>query len=312
MDEESEIFKELVPLLRVQPELEQLCRFGAQWASPHGPEPDGWAPFHIVTAGSCLLDAGERTAIPLTAGDVAVLPHGGPHTVRALPTATGRAVALRVEHRLHDDIVLKSNVEGEAETKLICGRLRFEHAHRNMVLAALPDVIVLAGAANGDAARVARLVELMQAELEEDRIGAAPIASGLASSLMIFVLRSHLETAGTGRGILALLTRRQTARALAVMLADPAHPWTLDELAELARTSRATLVRQFQTAVDMAPVAFLADLRLNLARSRIRASHTPLAIIAEEVGYQSETAFSRAYQRHYGIAPGGDRKARTE
>jgi AraC family transcriptional activator of mtrCDE len=30
----------LAPLLRVRPQLQQLCRFGAQWASDHPPESD--------------------------------------------------------------------------------------------------------------------------------------------------------------------------------------------------------------------------------------------------------------------------------
>jgi AraC family transcriptional activator of mtrCDE len=83
---EAEIFSELAPLLRVRPELQQICRFGAQWGSEHGPEAGGWAPFHIVTYGACLLDVGDRIGIELKAGDAAVLPHGGPHTVRALPS----------------------------------------------------------------------------------------------------------------------------------------------------------------------------------------------------------------------------------
>jgi AraC family transcriptional activator of mtrCDE len=93
------------------------------------------------------------------------------------------------------------------------------------------------------------------------------------------------------------------------MLHEPARPWTLDELAAHANTSRATLVRQFQTAVNMAPAAYLAQLRLSIARGRIRASRTPLAAIAEDVGYQSETGFARAYQRQFGIAPSADRSA---
>jgi len=92
------------------------------------------------------------------------------------------------------------------------------------------------------------------------------------------------------------------------MLAEPARNWMLDELAARANTSRATLVRLFRSAANMAPLTFLAELRLTLARHRILASNTPLAEIAEEVGYQSETAFSRAYQRRFGIAPGADRK----
>jgi AraC family transcriptional activator of mtrCDE len=125
---------------------------------------------------------------------------------------------------------------------------------------------------------------------------------------MMFVLRTHFESELADQGILALLARRQTARALAGMLTEPARDWTLDELAKRANTSRATLVRLFRNTVDAPPLAFLAELRLNLARHRILATNTPLPVIAEEVGYQSDTAFSRAYHRRFGIAPGADRK----
>jgi AraC family transcriptional activator of mtrCDE len=255
-----------------------------------------------------LLDAADRIGIRLDAGDVAVLPHGSPHTVRALPTAGGPVSVLRVYRRLHDEVVVKTNVEGEPDTKLICGRLCFEHADDNLVLAALPAVVVLRSTAGPDAVRLRHLVDAIQAELEEDRLGAALIAATLASSLMMIVLRTQLESEREANGILALLARRQTARALAAMLAEPGRGWTLDELAKRASTSRATLVRLFRNAVRTAPLAFLAELRLSLARHRMLATSTPLAVIAEEVGYQSETAFSRAYRRRFGVAPGADRR----
>jgi AraC family transcriptional regulator, activator of mtrCDE len=242
---EAEIFSDLAPLLRVRPELQQICRFGAQWGSEHGPEASGWAPFHIVTYGACLLDVGDRIGIELKAGDAAVLPHGGPHTVRALPSAVGPTTVVRVDRRQNDELLVKSNIEGEPDTKLVCGRLRFEHAHGNMVLVALPPVVVLQAAGGPDAARLLRIVETIQAELEDDRLGAAVVAASLATSLMMFVLRAHFESGRESQGILALLAKRQTARALTSMLAELARDWTLDELAERASTSRATLVRQF-------------------------------------------------------------------
>jgi AraC family transcriptional activator of mtrCDE len=142
---------------------------------------------------------------------------------------------LRVDRRLNDELLVKSNIEGEPDTKLVCGRLRFEHAHDNMVLVALPPVVVLQAAGGPD----------IQAELEDDRLGAAVVAASLATSLMMFVLRAHFESGRESQGILALLAKRQTARALTSMLAELARDWTLDELAERASTSRATLVRQF-------------------------------------------------------------------
>jgi len=81
MQDDAEIFQELAPLLRVRPELKDICKFGAQWASENPPQASGWAAFHIVTLGRCLLDAGDQIGIPLEARYVAILPHGGPPQV---------------------------------------------------------------------------------------------------------------------------------------------------------------------------------------------------------------------------------------
>ena len=309
MYDEAEIFRELAPLLRVRPEIKDICRFGAQWASQHDAQARGWAAFHIVTFGGCLLDGGDRVGIPLKAGDAVILPHGGPHTVRARPTMPGPATLIRIARRLHDEILIKTNVDGEPDTKIICGRLFFEHARGNMVLAALPSVVVLAADRGSEGARLRAIIETISAELEEDRLGAAVVAASLASSLMIFAFRAHFEAARGSGGILALLAAPQTARALAAMLTELDRDWTLGDLAMQASASRATLVRLFQAAVSVAPLAFLAELRLTVARHRILSSNSPLKLIAEDVGYQSEAAFSRAYRRRFGQPPRSDRKA---
>jgi AraC family transcriptional activator of mtrCDE len=57
----------LAPLLRVRPELQQLCRFGAQWSSDHSSEAEGWAPFHFVTQGTCIIELSGRSIL-LSAG----------------------------------------------------------------------------------------------------------------------------------------------------------------------------------------------------------------------------------------------------
>lgn len=94
----------------------------------------------------------------------------------------------------------------------------------------------------------------MQSELEDDRPGAIAVTTAVSLAVMLIVLRAHLFVAALQQGVLALLARPQTARALPGMLKHPARSWTLDDLAEESRTSRATLVRQFQAAVSMAPV----------------------------------------------------------
>ena len=300
----------LAPLLRVQPELQQICRFGAQWASDHAAEAGHWAPFHLVTAGSCSIDLAEGgRPILLSAGDIAVLPHGSRHTVRGTGTPIGACGDFGIRARALGPFALKTNTDSEPEAQLVCGRLRFGLAHHNLILAALPEVIVVSSRGNGAAEpRLGTLVAMIQEEVEGGHPGALAVATDLASALLIMVVRAHLEREGTQSGILRLLAHRQAAGALTAMLSDPARKWMLDSLAACASTSRASLVRMFHQTVGQSPLAFLAGLRLELARSKLSTSPLSVASIAAEVGYGSESALSRAYYRRFGSRPGEARK----
>jgi AraC family transcriptional regulator, activator of mtrCDE len=86
------------------------------------------------------------------------------------------------------------------------------------------------------------------------------------------------------------------------MLRIPAHPWALDELAAEAHVSRATLVRIFRREGDIAPLGFLSELRRGLARHRLSSTTGTLAQVAAAVGYDSESAFVRAFRKRYGFA----------
>jgi AraC-like DNA-binding protein len=230
----ADVLDVLLSLLRVRPELRQVCRFGPQWTSDHAAESDRWAPFHLVTQGTCVIELdGPGRTVALSAGDAVVLPHGTPHVVRGATMPAGVRGPFGIHTGPAGAISLASNTGGEPETQLICGRLRFDLAHDNLVLA-----------------------------------------------------------------------HRQAAWAVAAMLDDPARSWTLNELAARAHASRASLVHMFQRTARLAPLAFLAELRLELARRKLSSSVLPVAAIAEAVGYKSESAFSRAFHRHFGVRPG--------
>jgi AraC family transcriptional activator of mtrCDE len=302
----SDTLSALAPLLRVRPELQQVCRFGAQWASEHDRQTNRWVPFHFVTHGACVIElSGIDRSIPISAGDVAVLPHGTPHSVRGSTTPKEARGPFDIESRPIGTVDLKSNTDGKPETQFVCGRLRFELAHDNLVLAALPDAIVVSAAASGPvASRLRMLMSAIQEELENAQAGAKAIATDLASALFVIVLRIHLAREGCDSGLLGLLAHQQAGRAVAAMLDDPAKIWTLDELAARANASRASLVRMFQRTAQLTPLKFLTELRLELARRKLSATIQPVAEIAYQVGYKSESAFSRAFHRRFGMRPG--------
>ena len=92
--------------------------------------------------------------------------------------------------------------------------------------------------------------------------------------------------------------------ALSSIHTDPGRAWTLDTLARASGTPRATLTRRFAALTGQSPMAYLTAWRMSLAARRLRDGDTTLAQIAQEVGYDSEFAFARAFKRATGTAPG--------
>jgi AraC family transcriptional activator of mtrCDE len=295
----------LAPLLRVRPELQYVCRFGAQWASVHDSEADNWVPFHIVTEGSCVLHltAVDRSIL-LQAGDVAILPHGSAHVVHGPNNLHNASGPFGISDRPSGAILVKTNVDCSPDTQLVCGRLKFDYAGQNFVLSALPDSIIIGTEKGSSAPHIRCLIDLVERELDEARPGAAAVASDLASALLVMVVRTHFEAERSPDDVLSLLGHPKVARAVIAMLECPGKAWTLDELAEVANASRASLVRMFRQTAKTSPLAFLAERRLELARRKLLASGSSLADIAAQVGFLSESAFSRAFHSRYGLRPG--------
>ena len=122
------------------------------------------------------------------------------------------------------------------------------------------------------------------------------------------MLRLASETEGAPRGLLALAGHPRLAPAVAALFNDPAHPWSLPELARLCNMSRATLARQFQEKLGRSASDLLTDIRMTLAANELKKSSASTGAVAEAAGYQSEAAFQRAFKTHLGVTPAQWRK----
>ena len=131
----------IAPLLRVRPEIQEICRFAARWEAEHQAEPLGWAQFHIVTKGRCFLEQRYGEPLLLQAGHLLLLPHGDAHVVRSADREGRITAPIRIE--FNNAVRIKTNTEDESDTELICGRLKFHAAPDNLIIAALPAAIVL-------------------------------------------------------------------------------------------------------------------------------------------------------------------------
>jgi AraC family transcriptional activator of mtrCDE len=255
-----------------------------------------------VTNGNCLLERYSGETFKLEAGSILLLPQGDSHVVRSASRGGSSGAPVRTEY--NNAIRIKTNTRGASDTELICGRLRFEGAMYSLVTAALPKAIVLSIGRGALFERMRMLVQAIDEELQAARSGAATIATEIATALFVMMLRMHFEQSAASSGIIRLLASSSTAKAVTAMLRAPAHPWTLDELAAEAHVSRATLVRIFRREGDLPPLGFLSELRLGLARQRLSSTNGTLAEVAAAVGYDSESAFARAFRKRYGISPG--------
>lgn len=149
---------------------------------------------------------------------------------------------------------------------------------------------------------LASIVASLRRELEKPGAADTALVRALAETYLLYVARSR-RAAARLQGLPAVLDAR-VAQALDVMQREPAKRWTVDALAKAVGLSRAAFARQFRRHTGATPRQHLARRRMELAAELLLRSDSGLAEIAAEVGYDSEFAFSRAFKRHHGVAPG--------
>jgi AraC-like DNA-binding protein len=149
---------------------------------------------------------------------------------------------------------------------------------------------------------------------EESRLGRAGadcVVTRLAELMFLEVLRRYLEDLPAGQtGWLAGIRDEIVGRVLTLLHGRPGHPWTLDELAREAGSSRSSVAKRFAELVGQPPMQYLTQWRMQVAANLLAQSGAKVATIGTEVGYDSEAAFSRAFKKATGLAPGAWREAR--
>ena len=267
--------------------------------------------FHLITEGECCVELGGEPPMTLRAGDVVLFPQGHGHNMASQPGLTptkGR--------RLADVLALRprqlSYGGGGASTRLVCGYLACDARLARMLLAGLPPIVRVSVRGSNAGAWLEASLRYALAEVRSPRPGGAGVLAKLAEVLFIEVLRMYIAEGPAGRtGWLAGLGDRIVGGALNALHAKPAHPWTLEELARAAGTSRSVLAERFQQLVGSSPMQYLTQWRMLLAANLLVRSNSPLSRIAEDVGYQTDTAFSRAFRREYGAPPATWRRNQT-
>jgi AraC-like DNA-binding protein len=147
-------------------------------------------------------------------------------------------------------------------------------------------------------------------EAAQWRAGSALVLARLSELLFVEAVRRCIDALPADRtGWLAGVRDRFVGPALSMLHAQPAHAWTVDELARSVGLSRSALAQRFTDLLGMPPIQYLARWRLQVAAQELLIGSKPLAAVAEQVGYDSEAAFSRAFKRELGQSPDTWRKS---
>ncbi|MDF3935881.1 AraC family transcriptional regulator [Pseudomonas citronellolis] len=267
--------------------------------------------FHLITEGECYVELGKAPPRRLVAGDAVLFPLGDTHRMCSEP-GLAPASGARLDAVLARRPRQLAYGGGGATTRLVCGYLACDARLARLLLAGLPALVQVNLRGSSAGAWLEASVRYALAEARSPRPGGAGVLAKLAEVLFIEMLRLYMEGQDGHRiGWLAGLHDRIVGAALNALHGDPAHAWTLEELARSAGTSRSVLAERFQHLVGNSPMQYLTQWRMVLAANLLRGSNAPLARIAEDVGYQTDTAFSRAFRREYGAPPAAWRRARA-
>ncbi len=264
--------------------------------------------FHVVTEGTCVIECEDAPPLALVAGDAVLLPQGHGHQLASEPglaaPAPGRLdelFAIRPRALVHGG--------GGAATRVICGYFACDARVARMLLAGLGPVLKVHLRGSNAGLWLETSVRYALGEARSPRPGGAGVLAKLAEIMFIEMLRLYVNEQSEERtGWLAGLGDRIVGAALNALHARPAHPWTLEELARAADTSRSVLAERFQRLVGTSPMQYLTQWRMLMAANLLAQGNMPLARIAEDVGYQTDAAFSRAFRREYGAPPAAWRK----
>ena len=256
---------------------------------------------YAVVAGRCWLCVdGVTDAVQLATGDCLLLPHG-----RAFRLATDLALEPVDALTLLKTATKQggiSLINGGGGCCMVGGYFAFTGNHADILLRMLPPIVHLRKESDKEAMRWA--LERMRQELLEQQPGGSLVAQHLAHMVLVQALRLHLaEGVRGGVGWLFALADTQMSAAMTAMHASPGHRWTVQELGERVGMSRSIFSRRFKETVGESPMEYLTRWRMLMAGDRLTSTRDPISVIAQSLGYESESAFSTAFRRVMGCSP---------
>ncbi len=295
---------DIFPFIRIEGAEVGLIRFRGPWSLRRGRLPGGG--MYAVRRGACWFEMDEPArTFRLEAGDALGIAKHHPHTLR-----NSLFTKLPVGETALELLPLDAEEEpsGDDVTELLVFWSTGTHPLEDV----LPPMSLIRGDGSRHAKVIASVIDLLSLELAGGgRAGSPAVVYRLGEIIVIEMLRALMsQELDRNPAWLAALGDASIMRAVAAMHERPGDSWTLQRLAKLAGLSRSAFVARFRRVVGDAPMQHLLQTRMQRAGLALLEGRHALGAIAESVGYESESAFHRAFRRVYGVTPGDWRSAR--
>ncbi len=247
--------------------------------------------FHMVTTGRCQMTMKGQAPLILELGDLVVFPRELAHQL--IPMAD------ELKPVAHEPMQIIAPDDALPGTAILCGALIFEHTGFNHVLDAMPEVFVIQAK---DAPWICPLLEQIRFEMNERQTGSNNIINRLSELLFVYALR-HQITINRHHSFLNLFVHKELGPALKNINKHPEKNWSIESLAVECAMSRTKFSLLFKKVSGLTVNEYLTWWRMQLAYSHLKNGQR-IAQVADQVGYQSEAAFSRVFKKTYGVSPG--------
>ncbi len=261
-------------------------------------------PYHYVIEGFLRVQVANEPLCELKPGGLVLLPRNDAHLLggdlQLPPTPSGAVVNLPADGGL---ATIRLGGEGE-RTRIVCRFLAGENLQQNPVISALPPLLYLDYREGSSAMWIRNTFSYAADEIAAGRMGSETVFAKLSELLFVEAIHRYTESLPEGQtGWLAGLRDPFVSRALAALHRRPGDPWSVDELGRAVGLSRSALTDRFTHVIGVPPMQYLANWRIQVAAQELLNSSKSIPRIAQDIGYETEASFARAFKRWMGVPP---------
>ena len=261
--------------------------------------------YHLVLAGRARGQVEHSTRyLDLIPGDIVVFPHGDPHIFSNGRPASIVDIGKQLKEVFSQGMSLLRDGGGGESTSFVCGYMECDRELCKNLLGGLSSVFKV-NILNDHAGQwMENSIKFAAEQASANLAGSEAVLARLSEALFAETLRRYmLELPAEQTGWLAGARDPGVGAALAHLHRAPQYRWTIAGLAQHVGMSRSVLAERFRHYLGEPPMTYLSRWRLQLGARMLRSTSHSVARIAGEVGYESESAFNRAFKREFGAPP---------